>query len=238
MSIEQIQNGESGASVRGKLNAAIGEINGLGTAAGAAAADFATAAQGALAGTALQPGAQIPWSNILDAPSVTDGREVELQATATDIEWRYVGEAAWSVLVPLSEIAGPAGADGVAGQDGAPGPQGPQGDTGPQGPAGATGATGPAGPQGEEGPQGPAGPTGPQGPAGATGPQGPEGPSGATTIGGIDGLQAALDARVLVVDADGNASTARPSGAAVVMWINSPSEPANAAPGDLWFEAE
>lgn len=56
MSIEPIQNGESGASVRAKLNTAIGEVNGLGTAAQADTGDFATAAQGQLAATALQPG--------------------------------------------------------------------------------------------------------------------------------------------------------------------------------------
>lgn len=43
MSIDPIQNGESGASVRAKLNTAIGEVNGLGTAAQADTGDFATA---------------------------------------------------------------------------------------------------------------------------------------------------------------------------------------------------
>ena len=62
--------------------------------------------------------------------------------------------------------------------------------------------------------------------------------TGTQAISTVDGLQSALDARVLVVDADGDETTARPGGAAVVMWINSPELPTNAAPGDLWFEAD
>jgi hypothetical protein len=42
----------------------------------------------------------------------TDGKEVELQATSTHIQWRYVGSATWTNLVALSVITGPAGADG------------------------------------------------------------------------------------------------------------------------------
>lgn len=38
-----------------------------------------------------------------------DGRELELQANATHIQWRYVGDAAWTDLLPLSAITGPAG---------------------------------------------------------------------------------------------------------------------------------
>jgi hypothetical protein len=41
----------------------------LGTAAAADTGDFATAAQGALADTALQPGAQIPWTDITGKPT-------------------------------------------------------------------------------------------------------------------------------------------------------------------------
>ena len=40
-------------------------------------------------------------------------------------------------------------------------------------------------------------------------------------IADVSGLEAALAARVVVVDADGNADAARPAGALVVMWINS-----------------
>jgi hypothetical protein len=44
-------------------------VTGLGTAAEADSADFATAAQGALADTALQPGAQIPWTDVTGKPT-------------------------------------------------------------------------------------------------------------------------------------------------------------------------
>ena len=52
-----------------------------------------------------------------------------------------------------------------------------------------------------------------------------------------DVVEAIAD-RALVVDADGDETTVRPAGALVVMWINSPVEPVNADPGDLWFEAD
>ena len=77
-----------------------------------------------------------------------DGREIELQAGATHVQWRYVGSVGWTDLVALAAITGPAGAAGA---------------TGPQGPQGATGATG------ATGPQGPTGPTGPQGAQGVAG---------------------------------------------------------------------
>ncbi len=51
-----------------------------------------------------------------------DGREVELQANATHIQWRYVGDVSWIDLIALSLLVGPAGADGADGADGAPGP--------------------------------------------------------------------------------------------------------------------
>jgi hypothetical protein len=62
-----------------------------------------------------------------------DGREVELRANATHIQWRYVGEVGWTDLIELAELEGPAG---------------PTGATGATGPAGATGAAGPAGADG------------------------------------------------------------------------------------------
>ena len=45
----------------------------MGTAAAAGAGDFATAAQGARADTALQPGAQIPWADVTGQPALFDG---------------------------------------------------------------------------------------------------------------------------------------------------------------------
>ena len=61
-----------------------------------------------------------------------DGREIELQKSATAIQWRYEGDETWTDLVQLSEITGPdgpPGAPGPAGQDGSPGPAGADGKT-------------------------------------------------------------------------------------------------------------
>ena len=44
-------------------------------------------------------------------------KEVELQATATHIQWRREGEA-WQDLIALSELQGPQGLAGADGQDG------------------------------------------------------------------------------------------------------------------------
>ncbi|MFD2405678.1 hypothetical protein ACFSVK_07710 [Azorhizophilus paspali] len=44
------------------------------------------------------------------APAGADGREIELQASGTAIQWRYSGGSTWTDLVPLSELKG---ADGV-----------------------------------------------------------------------------------------------------------------------------
>lgn len=46
-----------------------------------------------------------------------DGREIELQASATHIQWRLAGSGSWTNLVALSAITGPAGADGADGSD-------------------------------------------------------------------------------------------------------------------------
>jgi hypothetical protein len=90
-------------------------------------------------------------------PPGEDGREVELQKSATHVQWRYVGDIAWTNLVALTDITGPQGDDGrevelqtsathvqwryvgdiawtnlvaltdITGPQGAPGPQGPPG---------------------------------------------------------------------------------------------------------------
>lgn len=83
-----------------------------------------------------------------------DGREIELQNNGKAIQWRYVGDNAWTDLVQLSALKGEKGDKGDKGD------KGETGATGPQGPQGETGAQGPAGPQGETGPQGPAGDSG------------------------------------------------------------------------------
>lgn len=44
-----------------------------------------------------------------------NGREVELQTSATHVQWRYVGDATWTNLVALASLAGPQGPAGAAG---------------------------------------------------------------------------------------------------------------------------
>jgi hypothetical protein len=95
-----------------------------------------------------------------DGAPGTEAREIELQTTATHVQWRYM-DAAWTNLIALTAITGPAGADGAPGADGvdgATGAEGVPGSTGPMGPQGPTGAAGDLGPAGPAGPQGPAGP--------------------------------------------------------------------------------
>lgn len=47
-----------------------------------------------------------------DGADGTDGQEVELQTTATHVQWRYVG-GTWTNLIALSEISGTDGTDGA-----------------------------------------------------------------------------------------------------------------------------
>jgi hypothetical protein len=56
--------------------------------------------------------------------SGTDAREIQLQKSATHIQWRYEGETTWTDLVALSEITGPTGATGTAGTNGVDGTDG------------------------------------------------------------------------------------------------------------------
>lgn len=44
-----------------------------------------------------------------------DGREVELRATATHVQWRYVGTGTWNDLVALADLKGEDGAAGATG---------------------------------------------------------------------------------------------------------------------------
>lgn len=64
-----------------------------------------------------------------------DGKNIELTASQTAIQWRYVGDTSWNTLVDLSLLKGP---------------KGDTGDTGPQGETGDTGATGAKGDPGEK----------------------------------------------------------------------------------------
>ena len=47
-------------------------------------------------------------------PAGDDGREVELQTSATHVQWRYDGDATWLDLIPLSIITGQDGSDGLS----------------------------------------------------------------------------------------------------------------------------
>lgn len=57
--------------------------------------------------------------------------------------------------IPIGNIKGPQGIQGIQGDTGPRGPQGIQGETGPQGPQGVQGEKGDTGPQGPQGIQGP-----------------------------------------------------------------------------------
>lgn len=154
----------------------------------------------------------------------SNAREIELQNNGTAIQWRYVGDNAWTDLVQLSEITGAKGdpgKDGATptigengnwylgdedtgnssrGEKGDPGDKGEKGDKGDKGDTGATGPQGPAGETGPQGPTGPQGETGPQGPKGDTGEQGSQGPKGDTgatpniQIGTVQTLEPGQDA--------------------------------------------
>ncbi|MED5545701.1 MAG: Calx-beta domain-containing protein [Pseudomonadota bacterium] len=56
-----------------------------------------------------------------DGAAGADGREIEIQAGATYLQWRYAGDADWTNLIAIADITGPAGADG---DDGAAGTNG------------------------------------------------------------------------------------------------------------------
>ena len=64
------------------------------------------------------PGAVADYLTANPPPAGDDGREVELQTSATHVQWRYDGDATWLDLIPLSIITGQ---DGSPGQDGSHG---------------------------------------------------------------------------------------------------------------------
>ena len=107
-----------------------------------------------------------------------DAREIELQKSATAIQWRYTGDETWNDLVALAEITGAQGEQGIPGPKGEPGVTGAQGIQGIQGPAGPAGPQGEPGPKGEQGEKGEPGIQGEKGEAGAQGEQGPAGEPG------------------------------------------------------------
>ncbi|SFV33133.1 hypothetical protein SAMN05216456_1896 [Devosia crocina] len=114
-----------------------------------------------------------------------DGREVELQKSPTHVQWRYAGEDGWTDLIALVDLKGEPGSPGRDGTDGDPGAPGSPGNPGADGReielqvsqthvqwrlAGGAWANLIALAE-------------------------LQGPPGATTIGGIDGLQEALDGK-------------------------------------------
>lgn len=135
------------------------------------------------------------------------GPSIQLQTTATHIQWRVVGTSTWTNLIALSSLKGADGKEvslqksathvqwrlgtgawanlialadlkGATGEKGDQGGIGPKGDTGAAGPKGDKGDTGDRGPQGLQGPKGDQGDQGVQGPKGDTGDQGPQGLQG------------------------------------------------------------
>jgi len=117
------------------------------------------------------------------------GANVEFQANETHLQWRYVGDAVWIDLCPLTEfgVLTP-GPKGDTGEQGIQGEQGLKGDTGLQGIQGIKGDTGEQGLQGVKGDTGNQGLQGEQGLKGDTGDQGLKGDQGDQGIQGIQGL--------------------------------------------------
>lgn len=56
-----------------------------------------------------------------------DGRDIEVGASATHIQWRREGDAAWMDLIPLEQLTGQPGMSGSDGSNGANGANGADG---------------------------------------------------------------------------------------------------------------
>lgn len=56
--------------------------------------------------------------NSISGSAGIDGREVELRATATHIQWRYTGGGAWTDIIALTSLQGPVGPKGDQGDPG------------------------------------------------------------------------------------------------------------------------
>ena len=83
-----------------------------------------------------------------------DAQEIQLQKTATEIQWKRTGETTWTTLITLAAIkgdTGPKGDQGYTGPKGDQGYTGPKGDKGDPGPKGDKGDTGPKGDKGDPG---------------------------------------------------------------------------------------
>ena len=74
-----------------------------------------------------------------------DAQEIQLQKTATEIQWKRTGDTAWTTLVTLAAIKGDKGDTGAKGDQGLKGDTGAKGDQGLKGDKGDQGnLTGPA----------------------------------------------------------------------------------------------
>ena len=62
-----------------------------------------------------------------------DAQEIQLQKTATEIQWKRTGETTWTTLITLAAIKGDKGDTGAKGDKGLKGDQGLKGDTGAKG---------------------------------------------------------------------------------------------------------
>lgn len=114
MPIATITNGESGSSVRTKLNSVIGAVNNLGTAATTASTDYATAVQGGKADTAVQPGdlGTAAYADTGDFATVAQGALADTALQPDQVKssnftaannGRYVVTASLSVTDPSPE---------------------------------------------------------------------------------------------------------------------------------------
>ncbi|AIY85334.1 collagen triple helix repeat family protein (plasmid) [Clostridium baratii str. Sullivan] len=72
----------------------------------------------------------------------TDGKQIELQKSATHLQWRYAGIGEWADLIALSELKGEQGVKGEKGETGLQGSKGDKGETGEQGAKGEKGDPG------------------------------------------------------------------------------------------------
>ena len=77
-----------------------------------------------------------------------DAQEIQLQKTATEIQWKRTGDITWTTLIPLTAIKGDKGDTGAKGDTGL---KGDKGDTGLKGATGAKGDKGDTGATGKEG---------------------------------------------------------------------------------------
>ena len=80
-----------------------------------------------------------------------DAQEIQLQKTATEIQWKRTGETTWTTLVTLAAIKGDKGDTGAKGDQGLKGDKGDTGAKGDQGLKGDTGAKGDQGLKGDKG---------------------------------------------------------------------------------------